>query len=569
MLWKTFEPNPRLQKILSDALGITPYLAQLLINRDIKTVEKAQEFLFGDASAVHDPFLMKDMAAAVERINNAIEKREKILIYGDYDVDGITSTALLADILKFLGARVETFIPNRLEEGYGLNMDAILGAKEKQIDLLVTVDCGINSVKEVECAKNFGMDVIITDHHVVRSDSRPKASAIIDPHQPDCNYPFKELAGVGVAYKLALAVAKGNEKEVNEHLDLVALGTVADIVPLIGENRILTKMGLKKLRSTRKEGLKALMDVASLSPEKINCRHIGFAMGPRINAMGRVGSADVALDLLMSKDNFMAGELARTVDRENRNRQNIEKDILKQALEKVTKEVDLEKEKIIVLADEAWHSGIIGIVASRLTEEYSKPAILISLDGENGKGSGRGVEGFNLFEAIKKSSEHLIDFGGHKLACGLKIKKENIELFKTALNKIAGECSDGVGAEAVELKIDLQIPFSYISAKLINELELLMPFGAGNKEPIFLTKGVRVKNPPRDIARSGFKFLATCGNLTCEAVTFKKSEIDKPAAGDILDLAYTPSINDWRGIETIQLNIKGIQVVGKACRELV
>ena len=561
MKWKVYAANPRIQKTLSDVLGISPVFAQFLVNRDIKTPEMAQDFLFGELSSCNDPFLMKDMDRAVSRIKTAIEKNEKILIYGDYDVDGVTSTALLADIFSRMGAKYETFIPNRLEDGYGLNIRAVAVAREKDVKLIVTVDCGINSVAEVECANNYGIDVVITDHHEVKDGEHPSAYAIVDPHQPDCAYPFKYLAGVGVAYKLARALMKGQEDIVDQHLDIVALGTIADIVPLKGENRILAKDGLKKLKTTDKPGIKALMDVARVAQEKLTCRHIGFALGPRINAMGRVGSANVALDLLMCKDATEARMIAARLDKENKNRQSIEKDILKEAVARVREEVDLDRENIIVLADETWHAGVIGIVASRLTDEFNKPAILIALEGDRGKGSGRSIEGFNLFEALDGVDKTLLDFGGHEQACGIKIKKENIDTFRKALNEVASGKFVEVDEAIPELKVDCQLPFSYLGVKLIDELSLLMPYGPDNSEPIFSTTGIKVKNTPRNIGRNGFKFLATCGNLTCEAVTFRKNGIDKPVPGDVIDLAYTPSINSWNGIDSIQLNIKDLHII--------
>ncbi len=560
-LWKLYETNPRMQKVLSDELGISPIFAQLLINRDIRTPGEAHHFLFGSFSSCHDPFLMKDMDRAVERIRKALDRKEKILIYGDYDVDGVTSTALLADIFDRLGADCETFIPNRIEDGYGLNVRAVARARERGVKLMVTVDCGINSVEEIECANRYGIDVIVTDHHEVKCDKRPPAYAVIDPHQPECPYPFKQLAGVGVAYKLACAIMKGREEIVNRHLDLVTLGTIADIVPLNGENRILAKEGLKRLRNTDKAGLKALMDVARVTPGKLTCRDISFALGPRVNAMGRVGSASVALDLLICKDAVRAREIAAVMDRENKNRQNIEKDILKQALNRVKEVVDLKEDRIIVLADEEWHPGVIGIVASRVTEEYGLPAILISIDGDRGKGSGRSVEGFNLFGAITESGEHLTDFGGHESACGIKISRENIGLFRESLNEVAKRYFTEMEAKRPELMIDFCLPFSYIGTKLISELDLLMPHGAGNSEPVFFTNSVKVKNMPRDIGRSGFKFLANCGNLHCEAVTFRKKQVKRPRIGNTINLAYTPTINSWNGIDTIQLNIRDLHIV--------
>ncbi|MGD2279414.1 MAG: single-stranded-DNA-specific exonuclease RecJ [Candidatus Omnitrophota bacterium] len=561
MAWKTYEPNVRLQKVLSEALGTTPIFAQLLLNRNIKTPEQAQTFLFGDLSDCHDPFLLKDMAKSVSRIKEAIDKKEKILIYGDYDVDGVTSTALLSYVLDELGADYETYIPNRLEEGYGLNIRGVALAREDGVKLLITVDCGINSVEEVACANNYGIDVIITDHHEVKENKLPPAYAIIDPHQKDCTYPFKYLAGVGIAYKLGRALMKGNEEEVDRHLDLVAMGTIADISPLSGENRILSKFGLRKLQDTEKEGLKALMEAARIDPRKITCRHIGFVIGPRINATGRVGSANTALELLMCKDPERAIEIAKELDRQNRNRQEIEKDILKQAIERTEKDLDPREDKVIVLADEAWHPGVLGIVASRLVEEYYLPTILIALEGDVGRGSGRSIEAFDLFSAITEASNQLIDFGGHEAACGVRIRKDAVEPFRQKLNEVAKRRFPEKEELLPELHIDLNLPISYIGVKLINELNMLMPYGPGNSAPVFSTNGMKVRNRPREIGRSGFKFLAGCGNVICEAVTFKKNDVLKPKAGNTINLAYTPSINSWEGIDTIQLGIKDLQLV--------
>jgi single-stranded-DNA-specific exonuclease len=561
MTWKTYEPNTRLQGVLSEALGTTHIFAQLLLNRNIKTPEQAQTFLFGGLSDCHDPLLMKDMAKSVSRIKEAIDKKEKILIYGDYDVDGVTSTALLSYILDELGADYETYIPNRLEEGYGLNIRGVALAREDGVKLLITVDCGINSAEEVACANNYGIDVIITDHHEVKEDKLPPAYAIIDPHQQNCPYPFKHLAGVGIAYKLARALMKGNEDAVDMHLDLVALGTIADISPLSDENRILSKIGLKKLQDTDKEGLKALMDVARIDSRKITCRHIGFVLGPRINATGRVGSANTALELLMCKDPDKALEIAKELDQQNRNRQDIEKDILKQAIERTEKGLDAQKDKVIVLADEGWHPGVLGIVASRLVEEYYLPTILIALEGDVGRGSGRSIEGFDLFSAITEASDQLIDFGGHEAACGVRIRKDAVEPFRQKLNEVTKLRFPEKEEILPELHIDLNLPISYIGVKLINELNMLMPYGPGNSAPIFSTNGMKVRNRPREIGRSGFKFLAGCGNVVCEAVTFKKNDILRPKAGNVINLAYTPSINSWEGIETIQLGIKDLQLV--------
>ena len=560
-IWKVYETDLRRQVILCSELGISPLFAQILLNRDIVTPEQAQMALFGGLDSCHDPLLMKDMEKSVSRIKHAIARNEKILVYGDYDVDGVTATSLLSYTLGDLRADHEIFIPNRMEEGYGLNVKAVTLAKERGVGLIITVDCGINSFEEVRYANECGIDIIITDHHEIRGHDVPPAYAVIDACQADCRYPFKDLAGVGVAYKLARVLMEGREDMADAHLDLVALGTVADVAPLTGENRILVKEGLKRLKNTAKCGLEALMRSARIRSENITSTHISFMLGPRINAVGRVSSATIALDLLMCRDKAGACEIAEILERENRNRQAMQKDLFKEAVELIKTEVDLEKNKSIVLAGESWHKGVLGIVASKIAEEYALPAIMISMEGEEGKGSGRSVEGFNLFEALKESESHLIDFGGHEAACGVKIRQKDLENFRKALDSAAGRHFDLRQDVPPEIKIDLNLPFSCIGVKLIRELEMLMPYGTGNAEPVFATSGLKVKNSPRDIGRGGFKFLATCGNLTCEAITFRKNSVVRPSAGSVIDLAYTPSLNVWGGIETIQMNIKDLRIV--------
>ncbi len=558
--WKICEPDPRMQEKFCEELGITASFAQLLLNRGIRSSESARMFLFGDISSCYDPSLMKDLDKGVSRILSAVEKNEKILIYGDYDVDGVTSSALLAYILGNLKADYKVFIPNRLEDGYGMNVRAVAWAREHGVDLIITVDCGINSFNEVKCANDYGIDVIVTDHHELKDEVLPPAFAVIDPHRPDCDYPYKGLAGVGVAYKVARALMKGREHIVDEHLDLVALGTVADVSPMDGENRILVREGLKHLANTKKSGLKALMESAYIKPENLTCRHIGFGLAPRINAMGRVGSANMALDLLMSSDAQAARSIAQKLEQENKNRQAIEKDLLNEVSKQLDGQVS-DSQNVIVLAGEAWHVGVLGIVASRLSEKYDLPTILISIDGEKGKGSGRSAGGVNLFESINEVSSHLMTFGGHEAACGLKIKRDNIDDFRDALNTSVLNHISTDSDKNTDLKIDLNIPFSYIGVKLVNELKMLMPFGQGNIEPVFATNSIVVKNNPREVGRTGFKFLATCGNLTCEAITFKKDKVSKPRRGNGINLAYTPSINSCGGIDTIHLNIKDLQIL--------
>ncbi|MBF0493847.1 MAG: single-stranded-DNA-specific exonuclease RecJ [Candidatus Omnitrophica bacterium] len=558
--WKVFPLNERLQKTLTDEFGITPVLAQLLLNRGINTVPEARYFLFGSLADCHDPFLMKDMAKAVTRIKTAVEKSEKVLIYGDYDADGVSATALLSEIFDFLGAKYETFIPNRIDDGYGMNVRAVAKAREDGVKLIVTVDCGTNSQKEIICANDYGIDVVVTDHHEVRGESVPPAFAIVNPHQASCVYPYKELAGVGVAYKLCMALLGDKSGDVYKFLDLVAVGTVADVVPLTGENRILVKEGLRKINSDPSCGLKALMEVAKLKKGSVGARQIGFVIAPRINAMGRLSEANTALKLLVEKDAQQAGAFAEELDKENSSRRTIEKDLLNIALEEAKRKVDPENDKAVVLAGDAWHVGVIGLVASKLSEVYNVPAVVISTAGDEARGSGRSIDGINLFEAVKKTGEFLVTFGGHEGACGIRIKKENIDNFRKALNNALSGQLPASEKTVPDIRVDMKIPFSQIGLRLLKEINALTPFGLDNPEPVFVTQGVAVKNSPRDIGDGkGFKFFASCGTMVSEVITFDKKRFKAPARGSLLDIAYTPQENSWGGIDTVQLNLKDMR----------
>ena len=557
-IWRIKDSNTATQNELASSLAISRVTAQLLINRGIETVAEAGDFLKCSLSSCHDPFLLKDMDKAVNRIKKAISGKERILIYGDYDADGMTSVAVLYSALRNLGGCVTNYIPNRLEEGYGLNIPAIKNAHKGDINLIITVDCGITSFKEIEYASSLNIDVIITDHHELLENRVPSAYAVINPLQKDCNYPFKHLAGVGLAYKLVKALYEGTSFFAEDFLDLVSLGTVADIAPLIGENRILTKHGLNELNARGHAGLKALMEVAGLSGKDISSGHIGFALGPRINAMGRVGSPQKALELLLSDNAAEAMSLAKTLNTENRNRQKIEARILEEALAKVEREVNFKHHKVIVLASENWHPGVIGIVASRIADRFYRPTILISLDGKFGKGSGRSIEHFHLFEYLLRCKDSLVGFGGHESACGVTIEKEKVEEFRERINAEAAKDIDEL-IFSPKLDIDMDVPLNSISEDVINEIESLAPFGSDNPRPVLASRNLIVKDGPRQIGKSGFKIWVTDNQITCEAVSFGKNNLEAPAIGSNLDLAYIPSINDWQGVQSIQLELKDIQ----------
>lgn len=557
-IWRIKISDPAIQDSLSSALNISKVTAQLLMNRSIDNPKSAFDFLHSSLASCHDPFLLKDMDKAVERIKRAIVKKEKILVYGDYDVDGMTSVAVVYSALKTLGADVETYIPNRIEEGYGLNSGAIKRSHSNSISLIVTVDCGITSFKEIDHANALDIDVVVTDHHEIIEGRIPRAYAVINPLQPGCAYPFKHLAGVGLAYKLVKALYDGTSHFAEDFLDLVSLGTVADVAPLLGENRTLTKYGLAELNTRKRVGLKALMDVAGLGTKDISSGHIGFVLGPRINAMGRVGSPQKALDLLLCDNEEEALKLARILDAENRNRQKIEARILEEALAKVEREVNFKDHRIIVLASENWHPGVIGIVASRIVGRFYRPAILISLDGKLGKGSGRSIEQFHLFEYLLRCKEHLAGFGGHEAACGITIEKDNIDAFREMINaEAARDVDEAIFSE--QLDIDMDIPLAMLNESVIKEIESLSPFGSENPRPVLSSRKLIVKDGPRHIGKKGFKMWVTDGRTTCEAITFNKDNFNIPKTGAETDLAYIPSINDWQGMQSIQLELLDIK----------
>ena len=536
-------------------------MAQLLINRNITSPLEVDRFLKADLKFLYDPFLLKDMDKAVHRIKKAISKGEKIMIYGDYDVDGISAVALLKRVLQNIGGNVATYIPDRIEEGYGLNKDAVKTAHGENISLLITVDCGINGKEEVEYLHKVGVSAIVTDHHKISEQSFPsKAYAVINPLQKDCKYPFKHLSGVAIAYKLAEALTSDSGYDAKQHLDLVALGTIQDMAPQLGENRILTRYGLIKINDSNKEGIRALIEVAGLKGRTISTREVGYMLGPRINAAGRVSSAEIALSLLTTDNETEAIELAEILDRENRNRQKIENDILREVVDRVENEINFKDDKIIVLDSDDWHPGVIGIVASRIAERFNRPTIMISFDDKNeGKGSGRSIKNFHLFEALAECRDFLANFGGHAAACGLRIMRKDLNAFKSKLNMVASEL---LVAEDLmpAITIDMEIPLRLLQHKLVSEFENLAPYGPGNPRPILSSKSLKLRSRPINIRREGIKMWLTDDNITCEAIGFGMNDL----IADILesttvDAAYTPSINRWRGVDTLQLELVDVK----------
>ena len=534
--------------------GLPLPIAQVLSARGISP-EESPAFLEPRLEDLNDPFLMRDMDKAVERIITAMKESQKIMVHGDYDVDGVTSLSLLYRNLTSIGLNVIPYIPDRFTEGYGLSSQGIEKAKEEGISLIITVDCGITALEEIEMARKYGIDVIVTDHHEPR-ETLPEATAIINPKVDD--YPFKDLAGVGVAFKLLEALYRKLSLNLNHlywDLDLVALGTVADIVPLVKENRVFVHFGLKILEKSKKAGIKSLKSVTGLNG-KVEPWHISFILAPRLNAAGRLNHAIEAFKLLSTRDGLEALQLARELDRTNKERQGIERKILSEA-KKMVRRMDLDKDWVIVLGSEDWHEGVIGIVASKLVEQYNRPTILLSFTGGIGKGSGRSIQNFNLFNALLDLEKYLLSFGGHKMAAGLRLEKENLQDFRRALNKLAKERLKKEYFEP-ELYIDGEIRLSDINQDILSVYRKLSPFGMGNPQPVFVVKNVTVKNDIRVMKDRHISFTLKQEQIERRAIAFDamdKREIIQ--SGKPLNFAVQVSENNRNGeIEFKVLDVK-------------
>lgn len=544
---------------LSASLNISPILAKLLINRNFTTVEAASKFLNCKLSDVHDPFLMKDMEKACGRIKLALARREKIRIFGDYDVDGITATALLYLIFKKMGIEASYFIPNRTEGGYGLNDNDILNAKNDGISLIISVDCGISNFSEIEYANKLGLDSIITDHHEV-PQKVPASYAILNPKQSDCNYPYKMLSGVGVAYKLACALQRDYDISANDYLDLVALGTVADIAPLVDENRILTKYGIAMFKTTKNLGIRALLDTLNLKDAEINTTHIGYIIAPRINAVGRIGDPNVAIKMFLTEDYGTALHYVQTLNSENQKRQSLENDILLDVEEQLR---GAHHENVIMLASDRWHVGVIGIVASKIKERYYRPTVLISIEEDgNCVGSARSINSFSIVDALTSCSDLLKRFGGHKLAAGFSIDFSKIDLFRKKLNHLASETIK-VEDLVPTLKIDSEIKLKNINHDLINEIAMLKPFGQQNPKPLFYVGNISVTEHKKIGGVSSHLLLkANQGGCVVEGIGFNMGSYDDKIISPAQSINLVFELDDftvWEGQKKIQMKIKDIR----------
>ena len=556
--WRINDADPKLQATLSNALGIPSIIAQLLINRGITNAEEARDFLSADLGGLHDPFLLKNMDIAVLRIRKAKTGKERVLVFGDYDVDGVTSSALLNNVLTQLGIEVIHYIPHRFHHGYGLNEEVAEFARGKKVGLLIAVDCGINAFAEVKLLNDAGVEVIIIDHH--EPDHRlPDAVAIINPKQKDCSYPFKHLAAAGLVIKLTQAILGKVDEDV---LDLAAIATVADIVPLHGENRILVKSGLSRLMNTKNKGLTALLETAKIKGKKITPFHVGFILGPRINAAGRMDTAHTSLDLFLSEDPQKALDIAKILERHNKERQQMQGDIVDEAMSLVEQDVNFNEQKVIVLSKEGWHRGVLGIVASKITDKYYRPTVIISIDEDGiGTASARSINGFHLHNALSGCADYLETFGGHEGAAGLTIKKENIDPFRELINKLA---QDMLEAKKLipTLCIDCEIPLASINMELTNVIDAMQPFGEGNPAPIFCSRQVLIKTYPRIMGKDTLKFWVTDQKqFTISAVGFgmaKYRGLIRPGAK--IDLAYQITLDEWNKAPTPQLILKDIKL---------
>ena len=552
-IWNAKEPPARSVNALVSG-GFSPLCSMVLAARGMEDPKKAKAFLDCN-QPMPDPYLLTDMALAAGRVAAAMSRGEKIAVFGDYDVDGITATCLLTDFLRKQGADVLSYIPGRLEEGYGLNPIALKQLKSEGVKLIITVDCGITAIEEAKLCRELGMDLVITDHHECK-DALPEAVAGGDPHRPDGGYPHKNLSGVAVAFKLACALSGDAEAVLSEYADMVCLGTVADVIPLVDENRVFVSRGLKSLCATRRPGLAALIAECGCDPKSIGATTIGFMLAPRINAAGRMGQVDLAVDLFLTQDPSHAREVAARLCELNRQRQQIESDIYSAAISMLPEGAPPEA---IVLADENWHQGVVGIVASRISEEYACPAFLICLDGDHGKASSRSHGGFNLFASLTELSPLLESYGGHELAAGFTIRRENIPEFRKKICAMAAEYySDD--SHRTTLDLDCAITPEMLTIPEIESLQTLEPCGSGCPKPVLMMQGLTIERIQSVGGGRHMRLRLKKGKTCMNAIFFSATpESASVQPGDAVDVAFMPQVNEYRGERTVQLNLVDIR----------
>ena len=554
--WEFYENDEVAVKKIQDEFGLSRLLSTIIANKGLQTKQEIEVFLNPTRKDFHDPYLMPDMEIAVDRIIKAIENKEIVIIYGDYDVDGITSITVLKKFLSDRGLEVDSYIPNRLDEGYGLNKAAIDKIVENNYQLMITVDCGISGLEEIEYANSLGLETIVTDHHEP-AETLPKALAVVDAKRKDNKYPFNQLAGVGVVFKLIQAISqvyKLEEKEYLKYLDIVCVGTISDIVPLVDENRVITKLGLKPVEVTKNVGLKALLN--TIGYKKIDSSAISFGVAPRINACGRMGHEQDALQLFLTENIVEATNISRKLNEYNKERQDIEKRIFEEVIAKIESG---EKDKpCIVLGEENWHHGVIGIVSSKVTEMYYKPSILICFEDGEGKGSGRSIPGFDLHDALSKCNEHIDRFGGHSMAIGISVSKDKFGLFKSDLENYV-ENTDIKELTPV-IKVDEEVNSKDININVVNELNMLEPFGEANKMPIFMYKNLKINSIRALSEGKHLKLTLKDENLVIDAIGFNMGHLtNEYLLGDKVDVLGSLEVNSYNGRESVQINLKDLR----------
>lgn len=554
--WQIYQSDYEKIKELQEKYNINKLLATILSNRGIIEEKQIKKFLDPKRTDFYNPFLMPDMESAVNRILKAIENNEKIIIYGDYDVDGITSVTVLKSFFQDRGIHVDEYIPNRLNEGYGLNKTAIEKISKQKYTLMITVDCGISAIEEIDYANQLGIETIVTDHHEPGNEL-PKALAVVDAKRKDNKYPCRNLAGVGVVFKLIQALSiklNLDEKEYLKYLDIVCVGTISDIVPLEDENRVIVKLGLKLVSQTRNLGLREILKLSGY--QQIDSTTISFGVAPRINACGRMGHQEDALKLFTTKDINEVIKLAEKLNEYNKERQDIEKNIYNEAIEIIDKD-DLDKKNTIVVMGKNWHHGVIGIVSSKITELYFKPSILLCEEDDYGKGSGRSIPGFDLYKALTECKDTIDKFGGHSMAVGINVKKEQFNEFRNKLEEIAKE--QHIEEIVPILNIDAQVELDEINKDMVNSLKELEPYGEGNKMPIFAFKNLRIDSIRALSEGKHLKLTLKDKKNIVNAIGFNLGYLSSEyKIGDKIDVVGNLEINSFNGVDNLQINIKDI-----------
>lgn len=562
--WVVLPSDEALTEHLITELGLEPVVARLLVNRGVTTPTEAEHFLHPSLSHLHDPSLLPDIEPGVDRIASAIKSGEKICVHGDYDVDGVTSTALLVRTLSALKADVEYVLPHRHKDGYGIKPGAVDKIRDKGCGLIVTCDCGITACDTVARASELGMDMIVTDHHEP-GPVLPNALAVINPKREDAKYPFSDLAGVGVAFKFAQEIVRklghSTDSFIEKFIDLAALGTVADVVPLVGENRAIVKFGLDAIPKSKKIGFKTMLEAAKVAGKPLTAYHLSFILAPRINAVGRMDDAQAALRLFLTKDVDEAGMLAEEMERHNSDRKAEQQRIQDEAIEQVASK-DLSSARVLVLSNEGWNAGVIGIVAGKLCETFGRPAIVISRDPETGMGGGsaRSVEPFNMVEGLRHCSDLLGRFGGHALAAGLSIPLENMDAFEERINALASEVIPEAEL-APRIDVEMELKPTEITRKLADMIALLEPYGEANPEPLFMSRDLTVLKRQRVGDGSHLKLTVQGKNAPpIDCIAFKMGDVaDDLELGSLVDLCYNIRLNSFNGNETVQLVVKAIR----------